>query len=44
MVVGLLRGLARRFDEDVELETLEGRGEATATFRIRRVVRSADND
>lgn len=44
MVIGLLRGLARRFEEDVELEALEGRGEATATFRIRRVVRSAGND
>ena len=44
MVVGLLKGLARRFEEDVELETLEGSGDVTASFRIRRVTRGADGD
>ncbi|MEE2939835.1 MAG: heme NO-binding domain-containing protein [Planctomycetota bacterium] len=44
MVIGLLKGLARRFEEDVELEALEGRGDVTATFRIRRLTRGADGD
>ena len=44
MVIGLLKGLARRFEEEVELETLEGSGDVTATFRIRLVTRGADGD
>ena len=44
MVVGLLKGLARRFDEDVELETLGGSGDVTASFKIRRVTRGAGGD
>lgn len=42
MVTGLLKGLARRFDETVELETLETDSRTSASFRIRRVTGDAD--
>lgn len=41
MVVGLLRGLAKRFDEAVDVESAEPRAGAQATFRVRRKARNA---
>lgn len=39
MVIGLIKGLARRFDESVAVEQLEGKGPKRASFRIVRTPR-----
>ena len=43
MVIGLLRGLARRFDESVAIEQLAGDDPRRASFRVRRI-RAEDGD